>query len=276
MAKNVTISGEQVTLTGTGKGKVNTADQNNIDLLDSMLFDAYGVEGMGEYFLNRIDKGDSISRIIYDIRYGKDKTPEGSTVRKNYLDVFKDMDTFLAEGGAFYQSDRPERDYIAYRKSVQDTLKEFRLDVNTLGSRDKIAQYIKNNANPAVIVQRIMLAKNAVDTLPQDVKDTFSKYYNLGTQDLLTYYLDTTKNTEEQLKAKQTAAQMIVQYEPLTTGAPGVETVSLSDIEKAAGGEKAAVQNIQRVAGSRVAKFEQGGGFAESQRGISGLTSTSS
>lgn len=315
MARNVTVGTEQVSLTTTGTGKDKQVDvsADNISVLNQMLEQVYGFKDLGSYFIERFNKGDSVGRIILDLRAGKAET----SAQNKYYAAFPGMDEFLAEGGAFYGMDRPEGAYVDYKRTVTNKLQSYGLDVSRFGSADKIKEYIKANANPVVIANRIQQADAAVRTLPQEVKNMFNQYYNIQDKDLVAYYLDTTPEGENAIRVKEAAARIgqeaiaqgynqpggttgitastaenyakygvtpeearrafgeIKQQQALTTGVG--ETVTQKDLENAAiYGKADAIQKIKRIAGSRGAEFQKGGGFLESQRGVSGLGSSSS
>jgi len=318
MARTVTIGGEDLTLSGKGKGNIastGAAGKTNVDVLNQILKQTYGLDNLGQYFIDRYNAGVSTSRIILDLRYGTD--PNGSAARNTYLAAFPGMDEFLQEGGRFFGIDKPEQAYLSYKTTITDTMKGFLIDTSIYATPEKIKTYIKNNANPTIIAQRIQAADAAVRTLPEEVKSVFRDYYNVSDKDLIGYYLDTTPEGENALRVKEAAARIgqqalaqgykespgvqgisvsaaeeyakrgvsaeqanaafaqIIQQRGLTGGTG--ETVTQQDLEQAnIYGNAAALEKINRVAGSRAAKFQQGGGFAESRGGISGLTSASS
>ena len=315
MARDVTIGSEQVSLTTTGTGKDKQVDvsADNVSVLNQMLEQVYGLKDLGSYFIERFNKGDSVGRIILDLRSGKAET----SAQNKYYAAFPGMDEFLSEGGAFYGMDRPEGAYVDYKRTVTNALKSYGLNTAILGTPDKIKQYIKANANPAVIANRIQQADAAVRTLPEEVKKVFNDYYGIQDKDLVNYYLDTTPEGENAIRVKEAAARIgreaiaqgynqpggytgisvskaeeyaksgispdqaqkafsdIQQQMALTSGTG--ETVTQADLENAAfRNDAAAIQKIKRISGSRQAQFQQGGGFLESQRGVSGLGSSSS
>ena len=318
MARTVTIGGEEYDLSGKAKNKVDVTS-DNVSYLNKILENAYGVTEWGSYFIERFNNGDSVGRILNDIREGTiDKnSAKAVAARNSYTNTFLGMDEFRKQGGAFFGMSQPERAYLSYKNTVIDTLKQYKVDVNKFGSAEKIKQYIMGNANAQVIAQRIQMADAAVSALPQSVKSVFSEYYNIQPTDLVNYYLDTTPETETELMVKERAARIgqeaiaqgykqagstrgisvsaaeeyakagvtaeqaqrafseIQQQMGLTSGFG--ESVTQTDLENAAlKNDATAIKKIKRVSGSRAAEFQKGGGFIDSQRGVSGLGSSSS
>lgn len=274
------------------------------ELLESVIFAATGIRGLGPWAGNLWNQGATATEILQALRYGTDTSDAGKSAYAAYLAAFPMMDTFLREG--IFAGESPELDYINYRNTVKDAAQRFGINDN-LVTNEKIAGYISNRNSASEIVDRMNLAATAVATTPAETMTILREYYGVNNGDLVSFYLDPDE-TEAMLTKRYTAARLgteaarqrfgVSRTEAEALAERGVtvnqaeqgfaqaaaqtafmqgfgETATREDILGAAFGGQAEAEKVTRIAGSRIGRFQEGGGFAAGQQGVSGLgTST--
>ena len=270
------------------------------ELLENVIFAATGISGLGPWASGLYNQGASTIEIVQALRYGTDKSDAGQRAYQQYLAAFPMMDTFLQEG--IFAGESPELQYIEYRNTVKDAAQRYGV-MDNLVTNDRIAQYIANRNSAAEIVDRMGMAATAVATTPAETMGILRDYYGVNNGDLISFYLDPDE-TEAMLTKRYTAARIgteaarqrfgiqkteaealaergisvreaeqgFAQAAAQSTfmGGPG-ETATRGDILAAAFGEQEAAQKVARIAGSRTGRFQEGGGFAAGERGVTGL-----
>lgn len=270
--------------------------------LDALLYTALGVPNLGSWASGLWNNGASATEIVQAVRYGLDESEGGKAAHAAYLAAFPGMDEFLADG-TFY-GEAPEAQYIAYRNTVRSAASRYGID-SALTSNQKIYEYLKNGVDAEEITSRMSVAATAVATTPQETVTLLKEYYNVSEGDLISFFLDPDE-TEAVLQQRYTAARIgteavrqnfgidVKQAEDLLARGYGVaeaatgfqeaasrrglttgagETATEQELIGASFGNQAAMETVGRVAGSRVGRFQEGGGFAAGQEGISGLGS---
>lgn len=268
--------------------------------LESFIAETLGISGLGSYANGRRNAGASVEEIIQAIRNGTDKSPEGQTAYASYLAAFPGIDALRKDGKL--PGMRPELTYLEYVNTVQDAARRYGVDPS-LATKEKVASYIAGNNSPAEIVSRMSTAAAAVATTPPETLALLKQYYGVSAGDLVTFYLNPDE-TEAMLQQRYTAAQIgteavrqqfgITQTEAEMFAQRGIdagtaarslavagsqksfmggagETATREEILAASMGDQAAQQKIERVAASRTGRFQEGGGYAGGQQGISGL-----
>lgn len=200
-----------------------------------------------------------------------------------------------------------EADYIGYERTAANYEQMYGLPQGMLTGN--VTNLLVNDMSVAELEDRVQLAAAASVTAPQDFKDEMRDRFGLSAGGLTAYYLD--PDVALPLLEKQYAMAVIgtearrqgvdgistdylgllqnqgvtqeqakanfgeVAYaEGLTTGAG--ETATTMDLAESAFGTSADAQKkVQRVAGSRVARFQQGGGYAATREGLTGLGGSS-
>lgn len=272
-------------------------------LLENTIFAATGISGLGSWALTLSNQGASPIEIVQALRYGTDKSEAGQAAYQQYLAAFPMMDTFLRE--KIFAGESPELQYIEYRNTVKEAAQRYGIMEN-LVTNDKIAEYILGFNSAAEVVDRMGMAATAVATTPAETLSILRDYYGVNNGDLISFYLDPDE-TEAMLTKRYTAARIgteaarqrfgIQQSEAEAlaergvgvaeaergfaqaaaqtafTGGPG-ETATRGDILGAAFGEQDAAQKVARIAGSRIGRFQEGGGFAAGERGVTGLSTS--
>lgn len=271
-----------------------------LQIMENAIQEAMGITGMGEWAADLYNRGASINEIVRALRYGTDTSEAGQRVYQSYLQAFPKMDKFLKEG--YFTGSNPEMQYKEYRNTAREAAQRYGIDDSLVGN-DKIANYIENRVSTSELVDRMNTASAAVATTTPELLQTMQEYYGVKQGDLISYYLDP-ETTEATLKARYTAAQVgtealrqdfgINRTEAEQFAAQGLsadeankafstanaqkafmsgagETASREDILKNVSGQAEAAKKLQRIASTRVGRFEQGGKFLQDQGGASGL-----
>lgn len=271
-------------------------------IMENVLNSALGIQGLGGWAADLYNRGASPTEIIQALRYGTDTSEAGKAAYRAYLQAFPQMDTFIREG--IFSGDSPELQYISYRNTVKEAAQRYGI-MDDLVTNDRIASYISNRNSASEIADRMGQAAQAVATTPQETYAVLQEYYGINNGDLISFYLDPS-TTESILQRRYTAARIgteaarqqfginVSEAEALATRGITVdeanagfataaqrqafmqgrgETAGRSDIIGASFGDNEAAQKVERIAKSRVAQFEQGGSFVQTERGVTGLGS---
>lgn len=271
-------------------------------IMENMLYQATGVRGLGPWAGDLYNRGASATEIIAALRYGTDTSEAGKAAYQSYLQAFPQMDKFIREG--IFSGESPELQYISYRNTVKEAAQRYGI-MDALVTNDKIAQYISGRNSAAEIADRMGQAAQAVATTPTETYAILKEYYGVNNGDLISFYLDP-DTTEAILQRRYTAARIgteaarqqfgvnVSEAENLAERGITVdqanqgfgvaaqrqgfmqgrgETAGRSDILGASFGDNEAAQKVERIAKSRIAEFEQGGSFIQTERGVTGLGS---
>lgn len=255
------------------------------------LLNQYGLSALYSKIEQYIKEGYDGDTVMVLIR----TTPE-------YKARFPAMEALAQKGRAIN-----EATYIDYEKTASTLERRYGLPTGML--MGKVTDLLTNEVSSSELNDRVILASAASIEAPQELKDTFSRYYNLDQGAMTAYFLDpdvATPLLEKQYasarigreaekqgigidvygaenlqnlgitteQARQGFGQVAAATE-LTSGRGDV--VSQKElIAGTLGGEEKARQSIERAAQSRTGRFQGGGGFApEGRGGTSGLgTST--
>lgn len=290
--------------TAPNGGQYNPVVTDAVGYLEGLIYTAVGVAGLGQWAASLYQNGASPLEIVQALRYGTDTSEAGKAAYQKYLAAFPGMDEFLKQG--IFTGENPESQYINYRNSVLETMQRYGASEN-LASKENVKNYLLNRISAAEIAERASMAASAVATTPTETLRLLNEYYGVGSSDLMTFFLDTDQ-TEAELQKRYTAArigteglrqqfgvsaaeaeslvergisvgeaasgfQQASRQQAFMSG-PG-ETATRSDILQGTFGQEEAAQKLQRIAGSRTGRFQEGGGYAGGQQGVSGLgTST--
>ena len=270
--------------------------------MENVLYQATGIRGLGPWAADLYNRGASPTEIIQSLRYGTDNSDAGRAAYQAYLQAFPQMDVFIREG--IFSGESPELQYISYRNTVREAAQRYGI-MDALVTNDKIAQYIGGRNSAAEIADRMGQAAQAVATTPQETYAVLQEYYGINNGDLVSFYLDP-DTTEAILQRRYTAARIgteaarqqfginVTEAENLATRGITVdeanqgfataaqrrgfmegrgETAGRSDIIGASFGDNEAATKVERIAQSRIAQFQQGGSFIQTERGVTGLGS---
>lgn len=272
------------------------------EIMENVLFSATGIRGLGGWASDLYNRGASPTEIIQALRYGTDTSDAGKSAYQAYLKAFPKMDQFIRDG--IFAGESPELQYISYRNTVKEAAQRYGI-MDDLVNNDRIADYIAGRNSASEIVDRMGQAAQAVATTPRETYAILQEYYGINNGDLISFYLDP-DTTESMLQRRYTAARIgteaarqqfginVSEAEALATRGITVdeanagfataaqrqafmqgrgETAGRSDIIGASFGDNEAAQKVERIAKSRIAQFEQGGSFVQTERGVTGLGS---
>lgn len=265
-----------------------------------------GVTGLGQYFYDRYQKGDTADIILNDLRYELDDSEAGKAAFRKYSAIYPSMKEFATNPNIFGQVEVPEFAYGEYRRTVRGAAARYGVN-ESLTNDSKIVEYIRNFNSPDEIVERMQRASIAASTTPPETLAFLQENYGIQNSDITSFFLDPStmqtelvkrydaariageamrnkfnisKTSAETLAERNvTAAQAAAGFETaaalrgLTGG--GAATVSEQDIINSQFGDVTAGMNVQNALRSRAARFQEGGGYTAGQSGVVGLgTST--
>lgn len=275
---------------GGGGGGQSYAQRNAIATMKAIL-DRYGLGTLYGKIVEFVQNGydqDSILALIRD-------TPE-------YKQRFPAMDALASKGRGI-----SEAEYIAYETAASGYERMYGLPAGMLG-KDAVTNLLTKEVSAKELEERVVMAAAAASSTAPEVQSQFQEYYGVGPGGLTAYFLDpdvatpllqkqyassrigaeakmqglgVDKSLAEQLNlAGVTAADArtgfgkVVGQSELASGRGDVTT----ETELIQGNllqNEQAQKNIERVGMARAGRFQGGGGFAGSERGASGIRSSS-
>ena len=260
---------------------------------DSLIaaFNQYGLGSLYTKIVEWAKQDYSADSIMLMLR----ETPE-------YKQRFPAMAALAAKGRGISESD-----YIKYERTAANFEQMYGLPDGMLTG--KVTELLTNEVSAEELQSRVQLAAAGSITAPEDFKAEMRDRFGIQPGDLTAYYLDPDTalpllekkyamaiiGTEArrqgvdgistdylgllqnegvtQAAAKQGFGQ-VAYSEGLTVGAG--ETATTMDLaQNAFGTDAEAAKKVQRVAGSRTARFAQGGSYAGSSGGLTGLGASS-
>lgn len=263
------------------------AQRNNLAILKGT-FDRYNLSSLYAKIEEYVKQGFSNNAIEVMLR----DTPE-------YKERFPAMEVMAKKGRAI-----SEASYIDYERTAAQLETQYGLPKGMLS--ENVEKLLVGDVSATEMAERVQLASANSLMAPAELKQALSDYYGIGQGGLTAYFLD--PGVAQPLLQKQAAAarigsealrqgigldvygaenlqelgisqeaarqgfQQIAGLQELTSGAGDVT----SNAEMTAGllaGDQAAVAGLNRAAGARVARFQQGGQYLASQQGVTGLTS---
>lgn len=273
-----------------------------IDLMETLLKSATGISGLGRWAAGLYNQGADPTEIVQALRYGTDTSAAGKEAYQAYLNAFPKMDKFIREG--VFTGDNPELQYLEYRNTLQEAARRYGVNP-ALVEKNRVADYIEGRNSAAELVSRMNQAAAAVATTPPETMSVLRDYYNVNANDLVSFYLDT-NTTEEQLQTRYTAARIgteglrnefglnrqeaenlaqqgvteaqatqgfgNISAQRSFMGGPG-ETATRQEMLSGTFGGAPEAEKLARIGASRAGRFQGGGGFAETNKGVSGLSS---
>ncbi len=198
-------------------------------------------------------------------------------------------------------------EYIGLENSYRNIMRFYNIPEDFYNSTDDFTKLIEGNVDPAELNQRVQRGYAAVKQASPDVIQQMKTLYGVEESELAAYFLDPTRATAiltRRAEAAQTAAaarQGGIQLEAslaetiaaenisperVRQGAAtvtqqaqvrqalqaGEETISEQEALQAEFGlSEAAAQRIRQRQRRRVSEFEAGGGFVQTQAGVTGL-----
>jgi hypothetical protein len=254
------------------------------------MFNTYGLSTLYTKIEEYVRKGYSADTVALLLR----DTPE-------YQARFPAMKTLSGKGRAI-----SEASYVEYETQSAALERQYGLPSGML--MGNVTGLLENDVSVVELKDRVTLASAASLQAPQEFKDTLLKYYNIGSGGLAAYWLDpaiAAPLLEKQFATAQIGAEALRQNVGLDvdiasqlqsigvtqdTAKTGFENVSRQSgfmsgagdvasqdtlIQANLAGSASATKELERVAGSRTGRFQQGGSFATNNSGAAGLGSAS-
>jgi hypothetical protein len=253
------------------------------------IFAEYGLSSLYDTIVGFVQQGYSADAIAILLR----QTPQ-------YKERFPAMASLSAKGRAI-----SEAEYIAFESKAASLERAYGLPMGMLG-KDAITTLISNEVSGQELEDRVVMAAAGAFQTSQEVKDTFAQYYGIGSGGLTAYFLDPEKALpllERQYVSSQIGAEAAMQdvtVQAMTAerlfeqgisreearqgfgqvASMGALTQGRGDVvtqEQLISGtfeqNTDAQRAIERAQRARTGRFQEGGGFATSQQGVSGLGS---
>lgn len=265
-----------------------TQRQNNAIATMKSLLTSYGLTALYDRVVGFIKEGydpDAVSVLIRT-------TPE-------YKQRFPAMEALGKKGRAI-----SEAEYIDYERTASGLERRYGIPEGML--MGSVTDLLTNEVSATELNDRVLLASSAAIQAPDDVKNTFMDYYGIGAGGLTAYFLDPDKATP--LLEKQYATSVIGTeaarqglemdvYSSENLAALGVSQDQAREGFGRVAGAKAltqgrgdvvsqqelisgtfeqneqALKNIERASKARTGRFQEGGSYASTNQGVSGLGS---
>lgn len=252
---------------------------NAIEVIRGVL-SQYGLESLYGKIVEYVQNGYDADAVMALIR----TTPE-------YKQRFPAMDALAKKGRAI-----SEAEYINYEQTASGLERRYGLPGGML--MGKVTDLLSNEVSASELNDRVVLASAASIQAPQDLRDTFQRFYGIDQGGLTAYFLDPAVATPMLEKrygtaiiGREAAAQgvgldvygaenlqslgitqeqaragfgEVAAARELTTGRGDVVSQQQL-IQGTLGGEQQAQRDIERARRSRVGRFEGGGGFIAGQ-----------
>lgn len=242
----------------------------------------YGLESLYSKIVEYVQNGYDADAVMALIR----TTPE-------YKQRFPAMDALAKKGRAI-----SEAEYINYEQTASGLERRYGLPTGML--MGKVTDLLSNEVSATELNDRVVLASAASIQAPQDLRETFQRYYGIDQGGLTAYFLDPTvatplleKRYGTAIIGREAAAQgvgldvygaenlqslgitqeqarqgfgEVAGARELTTGRGDV--VSQGELISGTFGQSQEAQRaIERARGGRTARFQGGGQFAMGERG---------
>jgi hypothetical protein len=198
-----------------------------------------------------------------------------------------------------------EGEYIEFERNASQLERAYGLPAGMLGT-DTVTNLLTNEVSANELEQRVTLAAAGAYQASAEVRDTFSRFYGIDTGGLTAYFLDPDKALpllNKQFAASKVGAEAQMQdfsitaglAEQLTEAGIGQEEarVGFSETARRRGftqgrgdtvtqdqliagtlmNNQESMQAIERTQKGRIGRFQEGGSFAASAQGVTGLGS---
>lgn len=239
------------------------------------------------------------TRVVDFIKAGYDAESIMTLIRTTpeYKQRFPAMEALGRKGRAI-----SEAEYISYEKTAAGLERRYGLPAGML--MNNVTGLLENEVSPAELNDRVVLAASASLEVPQDVRDTFTQYYNIGQGGLTAYFLDpgiATPLLEKQYATARIGTEAMRQGVGIDVGiAQNLQELGVSTEQAREGfgavarsrelsqgrgdvvnqrqlisglvaGDQQAQQDIERAVGGRLGRFQGGGEFLTTGQGAVGL-----
>jgi hypothetical protein len=198
-----------------------------------------------------------------------------------------------------------EADYIGYERTAAALEQQYGLPRGMI--MGNVTNLLENEVSLTELNDRVVLASAAAIQAPEEVKQTFRDFYDIDTGGLTAYFLDpqvaapllekqyattligtearrqgigidvySAENLQElgvSQEQARTGFQQVRRGQPLTEGRGDIVSQQQL-VEGTFGASEESRQAIERAAGGRVGRFQQGGSFVAKTEGVTGLQQT--
>ncbi len=218
-----------------------------------------------------------------------------------YKDRFPAMKPLSAKGRGI-----TEREYISFERDATRLERQYGLPAGMLG-KEAVTTLLTNEVAADELQERVVMAANATQTVPQSMRNQFTEFYGVGQGGLTAYFLDPEKAKpllERQYAAATIAGQGEMQgvdtsrqiaedlYEQgvneqqarqgfgqvardraLTTGKN--QTVTQDQLIRGTFGNENYARLVDRARNAETGQYAGGGSFVSTNTGVSGLGKSS-
>ena len=263
---------------------------NNVIAVVTALFKEYGLESL-------------TSKVIDYARQGYDADAIGVMLRDTpeYKARFPAMATLMSKKRAI-----SEAEYISYEKQAAALEKRYGLPGGLV--QGAVTTLLENDVSASELQDRVVMASDAALQAPQELRDTFRNYYGIDSGALAGYFLDPALATpllQKQYVSSQIGSEAMRQNVGIRVDVAenlqqlgitqDVAREGFSDVsrqmaftggrgdlvsqEQLIGGNllqrQQDIQEIERVAQTRLGRFQSGGSYVQESGGVSGLRGSS-
>ena len=217
-----------------------------------------------------------------------------------YKDRFPAMDALSSKGRGI-----TEREYISFERDATRLERQYGLPEGMLG-KDTVTTLLTNEVDAAELQERVVMAANASQTVPQAMRNQFEEFYGVTAGGLTAYFLDAEKAKpllERQYAAATIAGQGAMQgvdasqqiaedlYEQgvneqqaregfgrvrksmgLTQGKQ--QSVTQDTLIRGTFGNEQYARLVDRARNAEIGQYQAGGGFVNTNEGLTGLGSS--
>jgi hypothetical protein len=197
-------------------------------------------------------------------------------------------------------------EYLSYESFASQAANAFGVTL----TKDEVSGMLSADISTAELEDRLGIAAQAVYQTNQVVRDELSRLYDIGVGDLVKYWLDPKKEAPllqrrwaaasisaeakragfrtdlahheaealfaagmDPAAARESFGELVANEELFESVDETEEDISLRDQLQLITGNQDVAQEVERRAAKRVARFQEGGGFATGQGGLAGLGS---
>lgn len=262
------------------------AEQNRVISSLQNAFESYGLGSLYDDIEKWARQDYDADAVLLELR----KTPA-------YKDRFPAMEALAQKGRGI-----SEGEYIEFERNATRLEREYGLPDGMLG-KDSVTTLLTNEVSARELENRVVLASNATQTVPQAMRTQFQEFYGVGQGGLAAYFLDPEKAMpllERQYAASNIAGQAMIQgvdttrdiaeelYEAgvdqegarrgfgqvardsaLTQGKNNV--IGQNQLIRGTFGTEDYAKQIRRARNSETAQYAAGGGYVGDSGGVSGL-----
>lgn len=274
--------------TGTALTAAQQQAQQNTLAAVMGVFTQYGLTSLADKIKQYVKDGytgDTIAILLRDT--------------EEYKQRFPAMSTLAAKGRAISESS-----YIQYEQTAAQLERQYGLPSGMLSG--SVTELLQKDISATEMAERVQLASANSLMAPKELKDTLTNYYGINAGGLTAYFLDpdiAAPLLEKQSAAARIGSEAVRQGVAMDVyGAENLQELGITQQQAAQGfqqvassrelfsgvgditseqemvkgllaGDQTAIANVNRAAGARKARFQQGGEYLATSGGAVGLGS---